>query len=363
MPIKFMPTTTAEKTKKKETSKVKKSELLLDSLEIKGYRCFEHLTIEKLGRVNLIVGKNNVGKTALLEALWIYSEGSSWNKVLATMASILENRNERLINTVGPRRAKMPREYSETTIRGEEFRHLFFGRPLFEKSHLSIGLLKNENDANKSIHVAFVSEVPEVYSNNFRKKIFHKEISNLFVSSNGLDVQFLTEVWDEIILGNNEDNIVTSLTLIAPQIIDLNFIGYPKGSENRVPVVRVENINERIPLKSLGEGMSRLLGIAVALSHCKNGILIIDEIEIGLHYSVLPDVWKLIFKTARELNVQVFATTHSYDCIQAFAEAAIDDKESEGNLIRLARKDDKIKAFTFDEEELETITRERIEVR
>lgn len=49
------------------------SELLLDSLEIKGYRCFEHLTIEKLGRVNLIVGKNNVGKTALLEALWIYA--------------------------------------------------------------------------------------------------------------------------------------------------------------------------------------------------------------------------------------------------------------------------------------------------
>jgi len=68
-----MPTTIVEKIKKTETSKDKKFELILDSLEVKGYRCFEHLTIEQLGRVNLIVGKNNVGKTALLEALWIYA--------------------------------------------------------------------------------------------------------------------------------------------------------------------------------------------------------------------------------------------------------------------------------------------------
>ncbi len=69
-----MPTTTVEKIKKSELNKDKKSELLLDSLKIKGYRCFEYLMIEKLGRVNLIVGKNNVGKTALLEALWIYAD-------------------------------------------------------------------------------------------------------------------------------------------------------------------------------------------------------------------------------------------------------------------------------------------------
>ena len=69
--------TTVEEIEKTEASEETKNELLLDSLEIKGYRCFEHLTIEKLGRVNLIVGKNNVGKTALLEALWIYlSRGS-----------------------------------------------------------------------------------------------------------------------------------------------------------------------------------------------------------------------------------------------------------------------------------------------
>ncbi len=68
-----MSTTTVEEIGKVEMSDSVKSALLLNSLEIKGYRCFEHLTIEKLGRVNLIVGKNNVGKTALLEALSVYA--------------------------------------------------------------------------------------------------------------------------------------------------------------------------------------------------------------------------------------------------------------------------------------------------
>ena len=82
--------TTIEETETTETSEDKKDELLLDSLEIKGYRCFEHLTIEKLGRVNLIVGKNNVGKTALLEALWIYANDGAEN----LMFEILRERNE-----------------------------------------------------------------------------------------------------------------------------------------------------------------------------------------------------------------------------------------------------------------------------
>lgn len=105
-----MPTTVKEN-KKTKTSKNKKSELLLDSLEIKGYRCFEHLTIEKLGRVNLIVGKNNVGKTALLEALWIWCEGSAWSYVLKTLNRILTRRYE-----------KSPEKLHEG---GKEYRHLF----------------------------------------------------------------------------------------------------------------------------------------------------------------------------------------------------------------------------------------------
>ena len=64
--------------------------------------------------------------------------------------------------------------------------------------------------------------------------------------------------------------------------------------------------------------MIRIFGIALALENAKDGLLLIDEVENGLHYSVQPDVWRFLFQAATKLNVQVFATTHSYDCIKSF---------------------------------------------
>ena len=105
-----------------------------------------------------------------------------------------------------------------------------------------------------------------------------------------------------------------------------------------------------------------MFGLALALVNAKNGILLIDEIESGLHYSVHLKVWQLIFKIASQLNIQVVATSHSWDAIEAFQEAANKDVEK-GLLIRLARKGEEIIPTLFSEEELAIATREHIEVR
>lgn len=69
-------------------------QLLLDSLEIRNFRGFQHLQIEKLGRVNLIVGKNNIGKSSLLDALDLYARRGTpsliW-QILRTRAEFREN--------------------------------------------------------------------------------------------------------------------------------------------------------------------------------------------------------------------------------------------------------------------------------
>jgi AAA15 family ATPase/GTPase len=105
------------------------------------------------------------------------------------------------------------------------------------------------------------------------------------------------------------------------------------------------------------------LGISLALVNAKDGILLIDEFENGLHYSVLPGLWRLVFHIANHLNVQVFATTHSWDCIEAFQQAVHEVAESEGLLIRLESKKGKIVTTLFDERKLEIATREQIGVR
>ena len=112
--------------------------------------------------------------------------------------------------------------------------------------------------------------------------------------------------------------------------------------------------------------MNRLLGNALALVNAKGGIFLIDEVESGLHYSVQPDMWRLILETAAKLNVQVFATTHSLDCLRAFESAASERGEDESLLISLRRhrqEPEKIVAVLAGKEDLEIIIHSHIEAR
>ena len=72
------------------------------------------------------------------------------------------------------------------------------------------------------------------------------------------------------------------------------------------------------PSLTFGDGMNRLFGIALSLANAEGGLLLVDEFENGLHYSVQLDVWRMIFGLSQKLNIQVFATTHSTDTVKAF---------------------------------------------
>ncbi len=137
----------------------------------------------------------------------------------------------------------------------------------------------------------------------------------------------------------------------------------PVSKGERDLIENVAGMAEPLPLQNLGNGMWRNLGIALALLNAKDGILLIDEFENGLYYSVQPDLWRFIFRLARSLNAQVFATTHSWDCIEAFQRAASEGHQEEGLLIRLESKKGEIGVTSYDEQELTIATREHIEVR
>jgi AAA15 family ATPase/GTPase len=98
------------------------------------------------------------------------------------------------------------------------------------------------------------------------------------------------------------------------------------------------------------------------LVNTKDGLLLIDEFENGMHHTVQLDVWRGIFRLSKLLNVQVFATSHSWDSIETFQQAAAEDPE-EGVLVRLTRKGEAVIPTLFLEKDLAVVTRERIEVR
>lgn len=192
-----------------------------------------------------------------------------------------------------------------------------------------------------------------------------KKVACILVGPNGLSKWEVSKLWDDIALSDLEKEVLVALRIIAPGVERLNLIADPNPASpgERIPIMRVQGIEEPLPLSNLGDGMQRMLGIALALVNAKDGILLIDEIENGLHYSVLPSLWQIIFQLAQHLNIQVFATSHSRDSIEAFQRIAVKDIQTEGMLIRLENKKDEIVATLFDERELSIATREHIEVR
>ena len=373
------------------------TKLILDYLEIHQFRAFRHLHIERLGRVNLIVGKNNVGKSCLLGALWLYASRGS----LLLMRRLLEAQDEG---------SRLPTR-SAGDIKDQSVRYLFCGRKdLVEQPEpIQIGPVNSPDDTLSIAVVWFTERIdedgrrrlpllqPEAYDTvdtpipglgirmgvqlilNYpldrdirdvrrvmRPEPKFKEIGCIFISANGLSKTQIGQLWDSIALTDLEQDVLTSLRIIAPQVERVTLVGSQERVRERIPMVRIAGLGDPLPLRSLGEGMNRLFGIALALVNARDGMLLVDEIDSGLHYSVRQDLWRLIFQVARRLNVQVFATTHSWDCVEAFQQTIQESNQGEGLLISLRDKEDEkgqVVAVLFDEQELAVVTREQIEVR
>lgn len=369
--------------------------LPLDSLIVRRFRAFRELHIPALARVNLITGKNNVGKSSLLEALWIYARRGSPSALLQVLTYRDESRR--------------------SPVRGEEgseeqslaFRYLYFGRkdirlpvepieigPVNSPDNmLSIGIgwyaLQMSESGRRDLLPINLDELNTVENPVLGLKIQNgtqepinqridsllerrplsrtlleiKGIPTVLVPANGLDSSQIADFWDSVSLTPLEDDVLALLRIIAPEVERINLIGDQElSSRNRTPIVKISGVDAPIPLRSLGEGMNRIFGLALALVNAKEGILLVDEIESGLHYSVHLKVWQLIFQVASRLNIQIVATSHSWDSIEAFQEAANQDPEN-GLLIRLSRKGEDIIPTLFSEDELAVATRDHIEVR
>ena len=356
--------------------------LPLPDFRASNFRCFSELELPKLGRVNLIVGKNNVGKTTLLEAIRIYASLGSPREI----ANILrEWHDDRPIVAV---------EAGELTSASYPLLRIFFGRSSFRSLAGSIELGPADarititprwkrdgvddyappetavNSSEKWAPGIDIQSVRRVFVplakpfGSYSDFYFDEQLTKIplqLISAKGIDPLSLSQFWDRIALSESEDRVYECLKTFRPRIARLSLVG-EGGGPSRLPMARIEKSTSPIPVASLGAGVERALGITLALVNAENGILLIDEFEQGLHYTTLLDVWRFLIPVATELNVQVFATTHSNDCVDAFSIAASESNE-EGVLIRLQERGGKIEAVTLDEEQTERAREAEIEVR
>jgi len=175
-------------------------------------------------------------------------------------------------------------------------------------------------------------------------------------------------MWNEIVLTESEDRVLAALRFIdkniervAAVVARQPYFYFGPASRGGFKV-KLRNAAQPIPIGSLGDGIWRMLAMAIALIKAKGGILLVDEIDTGLHYTVLADMWRLIFATAREFDIQVFATTHSFDCVHSLASICESDgTHSHVTIQRIELKDSV--AVPYTERQIMLAAERQIEVR
>lgn len=364
---------------------------LIQNIEIKGFRGFKSLTVPKFGKVNLITGRNNAGKSSLLEAIRILVTHGSLN----TLHEILDYRDE-------------TQKYEKKDRTGfEPYQCLFTGFPSPSAGGIGFSLRTAGEISSKlpsvTIKTGWATKQPDseqvsykvitepggdlvgepvlavtvgklqrilpldLLLNRGRPVLRFGPLEDMFESLplkyldpfSSRSTSQLAGLWDDIALTDVQEEVMKALQLISPDIQAVAMVGEGKA---RIARVRSSQFSSPVPLRTFGDGINRLFGIVLSLCNAKGGVLLIDEFENGLHYSVQPTIWNMVFRLANELDVQVFATSHSEDCVRAFQKAAEDSSE-EGVLVRLTRRGEHVFSTEFDEDELGIATRNDIEVR
>ena len=170
--------------------------------------------------------------------------------------------------------------------------------------------------------------------------------------------------YQRVILKRRKKQVEKLLREIEPRLEAVEALRIGDPNQSTSPLIYADlGLSEMIPVTQLGQGFNRLLDIYSEIVVEDAKVLLIDEIENGLHYSVMPVIWKGLFSAAREFDVQIFATTHSWECILAADEAARSGQNYDLALIRLDRVKEDIKATVIDEKSLSTAKELRWEMR
>jgi len=149
------------------------------------------------------------------------------------------------------------------------------------------------------------------------------------------------------------------LRIIEPELKSLLLLTF--GGQTVLHGIVAEN--RPIPAPLMGEGFYRLVELAVHIANAKDGIVLFDEIENGLHYAILPKLWKSLLQAARRFNVQLFCTTHSRESAVAAHQAFTENGPDEFRLYRLERVDEEIRAVMYDERTLSVAIDANLEIR
>jgi hypothetical protein len=358
---------------------------MITELEISGYKALKQVTIKGLRRLTLLGGRNNTGKTSVLEAFflsrdWGHPEQltrhlkwrgleafvtdsqSSWapaftNFDLKNSKIHVRARDAQGDRTVfslqvldAPTRPAQPSIASSTATAqnvrapGEPSLRLTFmdgTRTVFEAQ----------------VHIA--QGVPPYVMTPIRLEAKAQPVSFVLARQRTPATEDAAN-FGKLDTEKRANEILELLQIIEPKLNGLSVV--PVGPASQI-YADVSDVPRKIPVNLMGDGITRLLSMLLHIANVPGGFLLVDEIENAFHHSAMPSIWQALYKMCKTHKCQLIATTHSYECVSAFASSLKETAGDEFAYIRLDKKDGAIEAVTYDAKALENATEGGWEVR
>ncbi len=183
-----------------------------------------------------------------------------------------------------------------------------------------------------------------------------------FLTLESVTSERMRDAWNEVLAEGREDEIARDMEFLVPEIDSIHFLTGGTVREGSILVGRCGG-GRRMPIGSYGDGLRRLLALRLAVVGANHGFLLIDEIDAGLHWTVMEDVWRLLVEVAKKSDVQIFATTHSLDCIRGLG-SLVRSRPDLGAEVSLQKVHPSLKqAVSFAGEQIAIAVEQQIELR
>ncbi|MBN2064993.1 MAG: AAA family ATPase [Sedimentisphaerales bacterium] len=349
---------------------------MLNKITIKNFRAITDLTLDKLGQVNLLFGENNCGKTSVLEAIFCFAAKDALTPLqtyyfrhflndLEGNESISPIVIKYIFNNID-----IDKTIELTGVNKDEIECL-----KISCDKLSVGIANSTKDVSpvsksgigvkgislecskNGVNICTASgsfDERGLYHYDFLEK--REEITTSFV--NHITQERIFEKFQDIQKRKETGRLIELIKAIDDNIVDIRL------DDKGKLLVENRNITELVPIGLMGDGVAKALSIAIAiLSDPGVNIILIDEIENGLHHKSQEIVWKAIIQWAKEYNIQFFITTHSYEMIERLTGLLGDDESGLLRAYRLERESDNFRVVDFSTAELSRIIEDRWEIR
>lgn len=315
----------------------------ISNLRLSSFRGFKSLELLGLKSVNLIVGQNNTGKTSLLESICLAADPKMFGYLPTLLRPSFGDHNRRFFRWL----------VMDQTVYSNG--HIYLDGPDFKND---VWISTNQIQGIKNVTVLMSGPFCKIIANNPVASKLVKVISTQQKTPESL----VPTVGSAIRRKQGEDQLHSILKKVDPRIQRLRVDPVEEGNIVAVDV----GLSEMIPISQLGQGVYRLVSILSVLVGESPQICIIDEIENGIHYTALKQIWRGIKEISNTLGIQIFATTHSHECLEAANSVFFDEdpqNEVEFAVIQLMRLKDEITGKVIGEERVNAALENDIELR